>query len=100
MSALGPSRRESVSPDDKRRSHVKSGAWRTNQGRDTYESVDGDDDPARDAHSRSDRGEHDGYEVRMQEIEARVNIPSHEQSTKDFLSNVIRGLLVLQRSGL
>ena len=30
----------------------------------------------------------------------RVNIPSHGQSTKDFLPDVIRGWLVLQRSGL
>ena len=33
-------------------------------------------------------------------MEARVNIPSHEQSTKRFLPDVIRGWLVLQRSGL
>ena len=77
-----------------------SDVWRTNQGRDTYESVDGDGDTAQDAHSSSDREERDGYEVRMQEIEARSNIPSHGQSTKDFLPDVIRGWLVLQRSGL
>ena len=33
-------------------------------------------------------------------MEARVNIPAHEQSTKDFLPDVICGWLVLQRSGL
>ena len=77
-----------------------SGAWRTNQGRDTYESVDGECDTAQDAHSWSDREERDGYEVRVQEMEARVNYPSHGQSTKDFLPDVIHGWLVLQRSGL
>ena len=74
-----------------------SGAWRTNQGRDTYESVDGDGGTAQDAHSWSDReGRWD--EVKMQETEARVNIPSHGQSTEDFLPDVIRGWLVLQKS--
>ena len=63
----------------------RSGAWRTNQGRDTFKSVDGDDDTAQDAQSWSDREECDGYEVRVQEMEARVKIPSHGQSTKDFL---------------
>ena len=82
-----------------RRWNNGSGAWRTNQGRDTYESVDGDGDTAQDAHSWSDREERDGYEVRMQEMEARVNNPSHGQSTKDFLPDVFRGWLVLQRSG-
>ena len=77
-----------------------SSSWRINQGRDAYESVDGDGDTAQDAHSWSDREERDGYEVRMQEMEARVNVPSHGQSTKDFLFDVIRGWLVLQRSGL
>ena len=77
-----------------------SGAWRTNQGRDTYESVDGDGDTAQDPHSWSDLEERDGYEVRMQEMEASVNNPSHGQSTKDYLPHVIRGWLVLQRSGL
>ena len=33
-------------------------------------------------------------------MEPRVNVSSHEQSTKDFLPDVIRGWLVLQRSGL
>ena len=33
-------------------------------------------------------------------MEARANIPSHGQSLKDFLPDVIRGWLVLQRSGL
>ena len=33
-------------------------------------------------------------------MEARANIPSHGQSTKDFFPDVIRGWLVLQRSGL
>ena len=42
----------------------------------------------------------DGYEVRMQEMEARVNTLSHGQSTKDFLLDVIRACPVLQRSGL
>ena len=36
----------------------------------------------------------------MQEMEARVNTPSHGQSAKDFFSDVIRGWLVLHRSGL
>ena len=36
----------------------------------------------------------------MQEMEARVNTLSHGQSTNDFLPDVIRGWLVLQRSGL
>ena len=36
----------------------------------------------------------------MQEIEARSNIPSHGQSTKDFLPDVILGWFVRQRSGL
>ena len=53
---------------------IGSGAWRTNEGCDAHESVDGDDDTAQDAHSWSDREECDGYEVRMQEMEARVNI--------------------------
>ena len=44
--------------------------------------------------------ERDVDEVRMQEMKARVNIPSHGESTKDFLPDVIRGWLVLQRSGL
>ena len=77
-----------------------SSSWRINQGRDAYESVDSDGNTAQDAHSWSDREERDGYEVRMQEMEARVNVPSHGQSTKDFLFDVIRGWLVLQRSGL
>ena len=34
----------------------------------------------------------------MQAMEARVNITSHGQSTKDFLPDVISGWLVLQRS--
>ena len=33
-------------------------------------------------------------------MEARVHIPSHGQSTKDCLPDVISGWLVLQRSGL
>ena len=33
-------------------------------------------------------------------MEARVNILCHGQSAKDFLKDVIRGWLVLQRSGL
>ena len=77
-----------------------SGAWRKNHDLDAYESYDGNGDTAQDAHSWSDHGERDGYEVKMQEMEARVNIPSHGQSTKDFLPDVIRGWLVLQRSGL
>ena len=32
-------------------------------------------------------------------MEARVNVPSPGQSTKDFLLDVIRGWLVLQKSG-
>ena len=63
----------------------------------TRASVDGDGDPAQDAHKSAER---DGYEVRMQEMEARVNILSHGQSTKDVLSDVIHVWLVLQRSGL
>ena len=43
-----------------------SGAWRTNQGRDAYESIDGDGDTAQDTHSWSDHEERDGFEVRMQ----------------------------------
>ena len=35
-----------------------------------------------------------------QAVDARVNIPSHGQCTKDFFPDVIRGWLVLQRSGL
>ena len=64
------------------------------------ESVDGDGDTAREAHSWSEHEERHGYEVRMQEMEARVNIPYHRQSSKDFFSDVMRGWLVLQRSGL
>ena len=76
--------------------------WRlaNTQGRDTCESVDGDDDTARDAHSWSDREERDGYEVRLQVMEARVSIPSRGRSTKDFLPDLIRGWLVVQRPGL
>ena len=51
-----------------------------------HESVDGDDDAAREAHSWSEHEERDVYE----EMEARGNIPSHGQSTKDFLPDVIR----------
>ena len=36
----------------------------------------------------------------MQEMEARFNIHSHGQSTNDFFPDVIRGWLVLLRSGL
>ena len=39
-------------------------------------------------------------ETRIQDMEARVNIPSGGQSTKDFPPDVIRVWLVLQRSGL
>ena len=77
-----------------------SGAWRTNQGSDTCESVGCHGDTAQDEHPWSDREERDGYEVRMQEMEARANIPSHGQSTKDFLPDVILGWFVRQRSGL
>ena len=41
-----------------------SGSWLTNQGRDAYESVDGDGDTAQEAHSWSDREERDGHEVK------------------------------------
>ena len=53
-------------------------------------SVDGDGDTPQETHSCSDHEERDGYEVRMQEMEARANIPSHGQSLKDFLPDVIR----------
>ena len=67
-----------------------SGSWRAYQGRETSESVDGDDDTAREAHSWS--GHDDVDEMRMQEMEARVNIFAHRQSTKDSFLDVIRGL--------
>ena len=51
-------------------------------------------------HAWSEPEERDEYERRMREMESRVNIPSHGQSTKDFLPDVIRGWRVLQRSGL
>ena len=76
--------------------NIWSGSWRTNHDRDAYESVDGDGDTAQEAHSWSDREERDGYELRAQDMETRVNIPSHGQSTKDVLPDVI----LLQRSGL
>ena len=76
-----------------------SGSWRTNQGRDAYECVDGDGDTAQEAYSWSEHEERDGHAERMQDIEARVNIPPHGQSTQDLLIDVIRGWLVLQRSG-
>ena len=65
-----------------------SGSWRTNG------------DPAQEAHWWSEHEERDMYEVRAQEIEYRVNTPTHAHSTQDFLPDVIRGWLVLQRSGL
>ena len=77
-----------------------SGSWRAYHGRETFESVDGDDDIAREAHSWSEREKRDEDEAPMQEMEARVNIPSHGQSTKDFFPDGVRGWLVLQRSGL
>ena len=40
-----------------------------------------DGDTAQEAHSWSDREERDGYELRAQDMETRVNIPSHGQST-------------------
>ena len=33
-------------------------------------------------------------ETRMQEMESRVNIPAHGQSSRDFLPDVMRGWLV------
>ena len=76
-----------------------------NQDRDAYESVDGNGDTAHEAHSWSDREECDredrvGYELRMHDMEARKNIPSHAQSSEYFFLDLIRGWLVLQRSGL
>ena len=77
-----------------------SGSWRTNQGYDAHESVDGDGELTQEAQSWTEHEERDEHELRAQEMERRVNIPSHGQSTKDFLLDVIRGWLVLQRSGL
>ena len=77
-----------------------SNSWRTNRGNDAYESVDGDGDTAQEAHSWSEHEERDVHEVRVQEMEERVNMPSQGQATKDFLPDVIRGWLVLQWSGL
>ena len=61
---------------------VWSGSWGTNQCRDACESVDGDGDTAQEAHSWPEHEERDGYEVRMQDMEARINLPSHGHSTK------------------
>ena len=71
-----------------------SGSWRAYQGRETYQSVDGDDDNGQEAQLvvRTRRA--------MQKMEARVNIPSHGQSPKDVLPDSTCGWLVLQRSGL
>ena len=67
---------------------------------DAYESVDGDGEPAQETQSWSEHEERDEHELRAQEMGRRVNIPSHGQSTEDFLPDVIRGWVVLQRSGL
>ena len=67
-----------------------SGSWRAYQGRETSESVDGDDDTAREAHSWSEHDDVD--EMRLREMEERVKIPAHGQSTKDCFLDVIRGL--------
>ena len=64
-----------------------SGSWCEDQGSDGYESDDGQ------------HREH-VFEMRMRKMEEGVIIPYHEQSTKDLLPDVIRGWLVLQRSGL
>ena len=75
-----------------------SGLRRANPGNDGYESVDGDDDIVQEVHSRLEHGERHVLGMRRREMEAKVIIPPHGPSTKDFLSDVIRGWPVLQKS--